>query len=88
MIFLLLSVKVNVSVLIQFPHFALITTCHHALVLLLHPWTLFRCLNKVSVALAHLGWRSAMIEEIDALTDNGTWDLVRLPARKKAIGCR
>ena len=22
------------------------------------------------------------------MTDNGTWDLVRLPARKKAIGCR
>ena len=27
-----------------------------------------------------------MIEEMVALTDNGTWDLVRLPARKKAIG--
>ena len=27
-----------------------------------------------------------MIEEMDALTDNGTWDLVHLPARKKAIG--
>ena len=26
-----------------------------------------------------------MIEEMDALTDNGTWDLVRLLARKKAI---
>ena len=44
--------------------------------------------NKVSEALAHLGWCSAMIEEMDALTDNGTWDLVRLPAGKKAIGCR
>ena len=29
-----------------------------------------------------------MIEEMDALTDNGTWDLVHLPAGKKAIGCR
>ena len=29
-----------------------------------------------------------MIEEMDALTDNGTWDLVRLPVGKKAIGCR
>ena len=29
-----------------------------------------------------------MIEEMDALIDNGTWDLVHLPARKKAIGCR
>ena len=44
--------------------------------------------NKVSEALAHPGWRSAMIEEMDALTDNGTWDLVRLPTRKKANGCR
>ena len=44
--------------------------------------------NKVSEALAHSSWRSAMIEKMDALTDNGTWDLVRLPAVKKAIGCR
>ena len=29
-----------------------------------------------------------MIEDMDALTNNGTWDLVRLPARRKAIGCR
>ena len=33
-------------------------------------------------------WRSAMIGEMDALTDNGTWDLVCLPAGKKVIGCR
>ena len=39
-------------------------------------------------ALAHPGWRSAMIEEMDALTDNGTWDLACLHAGKKAIGCR
>ena len=26
--------------------------------------------NKVSKALAHLGWHSAMIEDMDALTDN------------------
>ena len=44
--------------------------------------------NKVSKALAHPGWRSAMIEEMDALIDNDTWDLVRLLAGKKAIGCR
>ena len=29
-----------------------------------------------------------MIEKMDAMTDNGTWDLVRLPAKKKAIGCQ
>ena len=44
--------------------------------------------NKVSEALAHPGWRSAMIEEMDVLTDNGSWDFVRLPSGKKAIGCR
>ena len=31
---------------------------------------------------------SAMIEEMDALTDDGTWDLVCLLAGKKVIGCR
>ena len=41
-----LSVKVNVSVLIQFHHFALMATCHHILVFLLHHWTLFRCLIR------------------------------------------
>ena len=45
-------------------------------------------LNKVSKALAHPIWRTTMLEEMDALTDNGTWNLVRLPAGKKAIGCR
>ena len=29
-----------------------------------------------------------MIEAMDALTDNDTWDVVRLPVGKKAIGCR
>ena len=44
--------------------------------------------NKVSKALTHPNSRSAVIKEMDALTDNGTWDLVRLPAGKKVIGCR
>ena len=42
----------------------------------------------MSEALAYPGWHSAMIEEMDALINNGTWDLVCLPAGKKAIGCR
>ena len=29
-----------------------------------------------------------MIEEMDALNGNGTWNLVHLPTRKKANGCR
>ena len=44
--------------------------------------------NKVSEALTHSGWRSAMIEEMDALTNNDTLDLIRLSTGKKAIDCR
>ena len=44
--------------------------------------------NTVREALFHLGWRSAMVEEMQALDDNGTWNLVRLPTGKKVIGCR
>ena len=29
-----------------------------------------------------------MVEETQALDDNGLWDLVPLPTKKKAIGCR
>ena len=44
--------------------------------------------NKVSEAPTHPGWHSAIIEEMNALTNNGTWDLVCLPVEKKVIGCR
>ena len=43
--------------------------------------------NTFRKALSHPGWRSAMIEEMDALNGNGTWNLVHLPTGKKAIGC-
>ncbi|GJV07011.1 retrovirus-related pol polyprotein from transposon TNT 1-94 [Tanacetum coccineum] len=43
-------------------------------------------LNIVGEALAHSRWRAAMIEEMNALDHNGTWDLVDLPVRKKPIG--
>ena len=44
--------------------------------------------NTFQEALSHPDWRSAMIEEMDALNGNGTWNLVHLPTGKKAIGCR
>ena len=45
--------------------------------------------NKVFEALAHRGWRNAMIEEMDALNDNGTCNLVQLPlVGKTTIRCR
>ena len=86
--FLLLSIKVNANVLIQSPPFALITICHPIFFSFIASLDSISLPNKVFEALAYPSWHSAMIEEIDALTDNGTWDLVRLPAGKKAIGCR
>ncbi|EOX99943.1 Cysteine-rich RLK (RECEPTOR-like protein kinase) 8 [Theobroma cacao] len=44
--------------------------------------------KTVHEALSHPGWRAAMVEEMVALDGNGTWDLVDLPAGKKAIGCK
>ena len=44
-------------------------------------------LNNFHEALSHPGWRSAMIEEMNALNGNGTWDLVKLHAGKKTIRC-
>ena len=39
-------------------------------------------------ALDHPGWRQAMIDEMQALEHNGTWELVPLPPGKKPVGCR
>ena len=44
--------------------------------------------NTVHEALSHPGWRSVIVDEMQALDDNGTWDLMPFPIRKKAIGCR
>ena len=44
--------------------------------------------KTVHEALAHSGWRNAMIEEMNALDVNGTWTLENLPAGKQAIGCK
>ncbi|XP_016477085.1 putative mitochondrial protein AtMg00820 [Nicotiana tabacum] len=33
-------------------------------------------------------WQAAMTQEIKALHSNNTWDLVPLPAGKKALGCK
>ena len=44
--------------------------------------------KTICEALSHPSWRSSMVEEMKSLNDNGTWNLVQLPAEKKAIGCR
>ena len=42
----------------------------------------------VGDALAHSGWRQTMLDEISALQNNETWELVPLPSRKFVVGCR
>ena len=41
-----------------------------------------------SEAAKHDCWRKAMEEELQALVDNHTWDIVHCPANVKAIGCK
>jgi len=36
----------------------------------------------------HPKWKAAMIEELEALAKNKTWELVSLPPGKKAVGCK
>lgn len=33
-------------------------------------------------------WKAAILKEMRALTDNKTWDIVRLPEDKKVVGCK
>ena len=57
-------------------------------------FSFFASLNRVSIpktvqeALSYPDWCDAMIEEINVVDANGTWDLVNLPTRKKAISCK
>lgn len=44
--------------------------------------------KTVHEAISHPGWHRAMIEEMNALDVNGTWNLVNLPSGKRAIGCK
>lgn len=44
--------------------------------------------KTVHEAFSYPGWRAALIEEMKALDDNGTWSLVNSPTGKKAIGCK
>ena len=44
--------------------------------------------KTVRDALAHPGWRQAMTDELSALHNSGTWELVPLPSGKSVVGCR
>ena len=43
-----------------------------------------RCFEDVK----HECWRKVMDEELQALQDNHTWDVVPYPSNVKAIGCK
>jgi len=43
--------------------------------------------KSVSDALAHPGWCQAMLDELSALQNSGTWELVSLPFGKSIVGC-
>nr|KYP72342.1 Retrovirus-related Pol polyprotein from transposon TNT 1-94 [Cajanus cajan] len=72
------------------PHY--ITLSYHRLSS--SQYTCLSSISSVSIpktvgdALAHPGWRQAMIDELCALQNNGTWDLVPLPLGKYVVGCR
>ena len=75
MIALLLFVKVDVNVFIPFPHFAPITSCLLSQVPLIASLDSISLSNTFQKALSYPSWRSAMIEEMDALNGNGTGNL-------------
>ena len=41
--------------------------------------------KTVGDALAHPGWRQAMLDELSALQNSGTWELVSLPSGKSVV---
>ena len=44
--------------------------------------------NNFDEAKSEKKWVNAMQEEIDALAENKTWDLVKLPKGKNDLGCK
>jgi len=44
--------------------------------------------KSVREALAYPGWCQAMTDELSALHNSGTWELVPLPSGKSVVGCR
>ncbi|GMI96958.1 hypothetical protein HRI_003365100 [Hibiscus trionum] len=44
--------------------------------------------KNIEEALKSTKWRQAVLEEIKALEDNGTWEISKLPTGKKTVGCK
>ncbi|XP_059668772.1 uncharacterized mitochondrial protein AtMg00810-like [Cornus florida] len=43
--------------------------------------------RNIQEALDDPNWRSAVLEEINALKRSGTWEIIDLPKEKKTVGC-
>ena len=70
MIFQLLSVKVNASLLTQSLYLFRITICRLPLVSFIASLDSISLPNIIHEALSHLGWYCALVDEIQALDDN------------------
>ena len=44
--------------------------------------------RNIEEALDDPNWKLAVLEELDALRKNGTWEIVNLPHDKKQVGCK
>lgn len=44
--------------------------------------------RNIQEALNDSNWKLAVMEEMNALKQSGTWDIVDLPEDKKAVGCK
>ena len=44
--------------------------------------------RNIEEALDDPNWKSAVLEEFNALKKNGTWEIVDLPYDKKEVGCK
>ena len=67
---------VNVSVFTQFPHFCSYNHFSSYFCSFIESLDSISLPKTVSEALSNPGWNSALVEEMQALDDNGTWNLV------------
>jgi Reverse transcriptase (RNA-dependent DNA polymerase) len=69
----------------QFVSYSHISPVHGAFIASLHIVSIPKCWQ---VAKNDPKWKSVMLEELEALDKNKTWELVSLPPGKKAVGCK
>ena len=44
--------------------------------------------KTIQEALGHTEWRTTIMEEMQALEKNGTWEIIELPRDKRTVGCK